>query len=109
MQPTTRHDIALFLARSLAYQPFIAVCSLLSGWTIAILFGTSSLPEVPQNVLSFSALGHLTLSRLLAFFVLWRLAPVGADWISTIPRAFQQVTPGSDVTGTPWAANPFHT
>lgn len=113
MQPATRHDIAMLFARCLAlfalYQPFIVVCSLLAGWSIGIFFGGDSLPEAPRDVLSFSALAHLTLSRLVAFVVLWRLAPFIATWISSVRPSPAKALAGSDVSGTPWAHNPGHT
>jgi hypothetical protein len=113
MQPATRHDIALLFARCLAlfalYQPFITVCSILAGWVIAILFGSSRLPDSPADVLLFPALIHLTLSRLVAFLALWRLAPFIASWISSVRPSPTKSPAGSDVSGTPWAHNPGYT
>lgn len=113
MQPATRHDIALLFARCLAlfalYEPFLTVCSFVSGALITVLFGTGHVAAVPSDPLWLTAFLHLALTRLIAFTVLWLLAPRVASWISTVRHPSPKIYAAGDVAGTPWAANPGHT
>ncbi len=118
MQPATRHDIALLFARSLAlfalFDPFISICSTLAILLMDLVVGSSNLnfPAQPKDTFQFlPQYIHFIGARLIAFYVLWRLAPLIARWISsTRPSQAPVKRPaGSDIAGTPWASDPGFT
>jgi hypothetical protein len=118
MQPATRHDIALLFARSLAvfalYEPFISICSTIAIMLMAMVVGSANLnfPGQPKDTFQLSIQYiHFIGARLIAFYVLWRLAPSIARWISSTSPAQKPVKrpAGSDIAGTPWASDPGFT